>query len=254
MIYNKRLILQNMIFNFSLVLPCYNEEKNIIFICNEFFNLPIKNYKAELILVNNGSTDKTKYEIKKAIKKNNSKNISIKLVNLTKNEGYGGGIYEGLKKASGDYIGWSHADLQTPLIDFLKLYNLIKGKKNILGKGFRTNNRDFDGIISYFHESLASLVLGVKMREINAQPKIFNKELMKNFSNIPRKWTTLDTYILFNCLKKKVKIKTINVVFNTRRYGQSKWKNNLINFINHLLFNIIFLFKLRFSNIDNDNN
>ena len=238
--------------NFSLVLPCYNEEKNIFFICKEFFDLPIKNYNTELILVNNGSTDKTGYEIKKVIKKNKSKNITIKLVNLIKNEGYGGGIYEGLKEASGDYIGWSHADLQTPLIDFLKLYNLIKGKKNILGKGFRTNNRDFDGIISYFHENLASLVLGVKMKEINAQPKIFNKELMKNFSNVPRKWTTLDTYVVFNCLKKNVKIKTINVVFNTRKYGQSKWKNNLINFISHIAFNILYLFKLRFfNNINN---
>lgn len=98
MVYNYFLILLNMSINFSLVLPCYNEEKNIFFICNEFFNLPIKNYNAELILVNNGSTDKTRYEIKKAIKKNKSKNITIKLVNLKKNEGYGGGIYEGLKR------------------------------------------------------------------------------------------------------------------------------------------------------------
>jgi len=241
-----------MTIDFSLVLPCYNEEKNIFFICDEFFNLPTQNYNVELILVNNGSTDKTGHEIEKVIKKNNSKNITIKLVDLIKNQGYGGGIHEGLKKASGDYIGWSHADLQTPLIDFLKLYNLIKGKKNILGKGFRTNNRDFDGIISYLHENLASLVLGVKMKEINAQPKIFNKELMKNFSNIPRKWTTLDTYIVFNCLKKNVEIKTIDVLFNTRKYGQSKWKNNLINFISHIFFNILYLFKLRFFNNNKD--
>ena len=84
--------------NFSLVLPCYNEEKNIFFICKEFFDLPIKNYNTELILVNNGSTDKTGYEIKKVIKKNKSKNITIKLVNLIKNEGYGGGIMRGLEK------------------------------------------------------------------------------------------------------------------------------------------------------------
>ena len=79
-----------------------------------------------------------------------------------------------------------------------------------------------------------------------------NKELMKNFSNVPRKWTTLDTYVVFNCLKKNVKIKTINVVFNTRKYGQSKWKNNLINFISHIAFNILYLFKLRFFNNTNN--
>ena len=36
--------------NLSLVLPCYNEEKNIPFLCEEFLKLPFENYKAELIL------------------------------------------------------------------------------------------------------------------------------------------------------------------------------------------------------------
>ena len=179
--------------NISLILPCYNEEKNIFFIWKEFTKLPIKKYTAELIFVNNGSTDNTKNEIKKIIKVNKSKKIKIKIINLKKNQGYGGGMYEGRKRAKGDFIGWTHADLQTPLIDFIKLYHLIKNEKEILGKGFRTNNRDFDSIISYFHESLASIILGVKMREINAQPKIFNRKLMRYFTDIPKHWTTLDT-------------------------------------------------------------
>ena len=49
-----------MSFNISLVLPCYNEEKNIPFLCKEFLDLPLQNYRAELILVNNGSSDNTK--------------------------------------------------------------------------------------------------------------------------------------------------------------------------------------------------
>lgn len=69
---------------------------------------------------------------------------------------------------------------------------------------------------------------------------------MSYFPNIPYKWTTLDTYIVYTCLKNKIEIKTIDVVFNTRRYGHSKWKNNFTNFISHILFNILYLFKLRF--------
>ena len=152
-----------------------------------------------------------------------------------------------MKVAKGEYIGWSHADLQTPIIDFLKLYLLIKDKKNILGKGVRTNNRGFDGIISRFHEKLASVILGYQMIEVNAQPKIFNKDLLKLFSNIPYKWTTIDTYVMYICLKNKIQIETIEVVFNTRKYGHSKWKNNFTNFISHILFNFLYLFKLRFS-------
>jgi len=233
--------------NISLVLPCYNEEKNIVLICDEFLNLPLQKYNAELILVNNGSDDDTKSIAKKVIENNNSKNISIKLVNLENNAGYGGGIAEGLKIAKGDYIGWAHADLQTPMIDFLKLYLRIKDKNNILGKGFRTNNRGFDGVISMLHEKLASFILGYQMNEVNAQPKIFNRELLQLFSNIPYKWTTIDTYVMYICLKNKIQIETIEVVFNTRKYGHSKWKNNFTNFISHILFNFLYLFKLRFS-------
>ena len=233
--------------NISLVLPCYNEEKNIVLICDEFLNLPLQKYNAELILVNNGSDDNTKRVAQKVIENNNSKNISIKLINLERNAGYGGGIAEGLKIAKGDYIGWAHADLQTPIIDFLKLYLRIKNKKNILGKGFRTNNRGFDGFISILHEKLASFILGHQMNEVNAQPKIFNRELLQLFSDIPYKWTTIDTYIMFICLKNKIQIETIEVVFNTRKYGHSKWKNNFLIFISHILFNLLYLFKLRFS-------
>ena len=67
-----------MFVNMSLVLPCYNEEKNIKLICEEFFSLQFKDYNVELILVNNGSKDNTKIEIK-AIKNHSSLNIKIKL-------------------------------------------------------------------------------------------------------------------------------------------------------------------------------
>ncbi len=235
--------------NFSLVLPCYNEEENISLLYKEFSEIPLDDYRAELILVNNGSTDGTQKQIEKIIENNRRDNIDVIILNLKKNQGYGGGIAEGLKIAKGEYIGWAHADLQTPLIDFFELFKLVKNKKEILGKGFRTNNRGFDGIVSRCHESLASLILGYKMREINAQPKIFSKDLMKHFTQMPRKWTVLDTYVTYVCLKRKIKIETIDVVFKTRIYGHSKWKNNVFNFLNHIIFNLLYLFKLRFTKI-----
>ena len=41
----------------SIIVPCYNEEKNIPLILEKFNNV-IKNEEIEVILVNNGSTDK----------------------------------------------------------------------------------------------------------------------------------------------------------------------------------------------------
>ena len=65
--------------NLSLILPCYNEEKNISILYQEFLNIPFEGITAELIFVNNGSKDGTAKEIDGVIKLNESKNNNIKL-------------------------------------------------------------------------------------------------------------------------------------------------------------------------------
>ena len=62
---------------------------------------------------------------------------------------------------------------------------------------------------------------------------------------MPKKWTVLDTYSVYVCLINKIEITSIEVIFKTRIHGQSKWKNNLIVFLKHIFFNIVYLFKLR---------
>ena len=235
-----------MTINFSLVLPCYNEEENISLLYKEFSEIPLDRYRAELILVNNGSIDGTQKEIEKIINNNKKDNINVVLLNLKKNLGYGGGISEGLKIANGDYIGWSHADLQTPLIDFFKLFNLIKNKQKVFGKGIRVNNRGYFGLISKMHEVLASIILGYNLKEINAQPKIFSKDVLKYFNNMPKKWTTLDTYAVYISLENNIDIVEMDVIFRNRVHGESKWQNNFSNFIKHIFFNIMYLVQLRF--------
>ena len=232
--------------NFSLVLPCYNEEENISLLYKEFSEIPLDQYRAELILVNNGSKDGTQKEIEKIIDNNKKDSINVVLLNLKKNLGYGGGISEGLKIANGDYIGWSHADLQTPLIDFFKLFKLIKNKEKVFGKGIRVNNRGYFGLISKMHEILASIILGYNLKEINAQPKIFSKNVLKYFNNMPKKWTTLDTYAVYISLENNIDIVEMDVIFRNRVHGESKWQNNFSNFIKHIFFNIMYLVRLRF--------
>jgi len=235
-----------MTINFSLVLPCYNEEENISLLYKEFSEIPLDQYRAELILVNNGSKDGTQKEIEKIIDNNKKDSINVVLLNLKKNLGYGGGISEGLKIANGDYIGWSHADLQTPLIDFFKLFKLIKNKEKVFGKGIRVNNRGYFGLISKMHEILASIILGYNLKEINAQPKIFSKNVLKYFNNMPKKWTTLDTYAVYISLENNIDIVEMDVIFRNRVHGESKWQNNFSNFIKHIFFNIMYLVRLRF--------
>ena len=77
------------------------------------------------------------------------------------------------------------------------------------------------------------------MKEINAQPKIFSRNILEYFKEIPKNWTVLDTYSVYVCLVNKVEIVDVDVVFKTRIHGHSKWKNNLGTFIKHIFFRIL---------------
>ena len=46
---------------------------------------------------------------------------------------------------------------------------------------------------------------------------------------------------MYVCLENNIEIKIVDVVFKNRIYGNSKWKNNLKNFISHIFFNVIYL-------------
>ena len=69
--------------NYSLVIPCYNEAKNLPILINKYKKF-LKNPKNELVLINNGSVDDTENIFKKLAKFKNIKTCRVK-----KNIGFG---------------------------------------------------------------------------------------------------------------------------------------------------------------------
>ena len=99
------------------------------------------------IIVNNGSADNTKSELDKY-----SSNNNFKVVNLDKNQGYGGGILKGLEEAESQIISWTHGDLQCDLNDVIKAYRSNKSKllsNNCIVKGKRIKRKLFDAFFSF---------------------------------------------------------------------------------------------------------
>ncbi|MDD6237249.1 MAG: glycosyltransferase family 2 protein, partial [Clostridiales bacterium] len=112
----------------SIVVPCYNEAENIPLILERFGEV-IKTDEVEVILVNNGSTDNSAAVLEELLQKY----PFAKTVLVPVNQGYGYGILQGLDSAQGEYIGWTHADMQTDPADVLKALEIIRGSadKNI---------------------------------------------------------------------------------------------------------------------------
>ena len=114
---------------FSIVIPIYNEAENIENIISRVESLLQEcDDDVEIILVDNGSTDSTNEVLQTKIQDSILPNLkSIKIEN---NVGYGFGIMEGVRAATGEVIAWTHADLQTDPKDVTEAFKEYSKNSN----------------------------------------------------------------------------------------------------------------------------
>lgn len=93
----------------SLVVPCFNEEKNVSLMYNAVkSDFADCGFDYEMVFVNDGSSDGTFKELKKLL----DGDIPVKIVNFSRNFGKESAMYAGLKESEGDYVTIIDADLQ----------------------------------------------------------------------------------------------------------------------------------------------
>jgi glycosyltransferase involved in cell wall biosynthesis len=228
----------------SIIIPCYNEEKNLINLVKEIKIIKKINPELDLefILVNDGSTDQTS-----SILQDLNQNEIYKFIDLKQNMGYGGSIQQGLKSSSSHTLSWTHSDLQCDLNDVIKLYKLYKKEfldEKIIVKGKRIERNIFDSFFSNSMAILASIIFQKKFYEINAQPKIFSRKLFNEFENAPRDFS-LDLYLLYISKKKLYKIIEHPVVYKKRIAGVSKGGDSFLGKIKLTLRTLKYIINLR---------
>jgi len=204
---------------YSIVIPCYNEEENLELLLNSI--QPLSNKNLQIIIVDNGSTDNSSKALKTLSQKIPIKNL--KIVSVKDNLGYGDGIIKGLNQADGTFLGWTHADLQTDINDIITGFNLIKGssEKTII-KGKRTNRGIFDNIFTILMSIICTIILKKSFSDVNAQPKIFRQSFYLKIREEAPTDFSLDLYLLFMAKKLKYDIIDFPVFFNKRLHGEAK--------------------------------
>ena len=229
---------------FSLVLPCYNEEKNIESLLNAISKLKKLHDDLEIIVVENGSTDDSLHKIKNhPIFINNL----IRLVEIKKNLGYGYGIMAGINKSTGQYVGWCHADLQNNLPEiynaFKKNLNTLEKTKTIL-KGKRLNRSMIDIFFTIGMSILVSILFKCKLTDINAQPKIFPRNFLPLLNESPTDFS-LDLYLLLTAKLNKYEILEYPFIVYKRIAGKAKGGGSLLTKVNLTLRTLNYIYKLK---------
>lgn len=202
----------------SIVVPCYNEEKNI----NNFYEEMIKtlekvkeNYSYEIIFVNDGSDDQTEIEVKKVRK--TDKNVI--LISFSRNFGKEAAIYAGLNNATGDLVALIDADLQHPPITILEMIKGINEGYDVVAT--KRKNRKGEPIIkSAFSKMFYKMMRMFIPIEKNVQDfRLMKKEVvdailsLKEYNRFSK---GIFTWVGFN-------IKYIEIENIERKSGKTKW-------------------------------
>lgn len=123
----------------SIVIPAYNEEKTLETLVNKVTDLKFKDFEKEIIIVNDGSKDKT-FEI---MKKLESENPTIKAFENERNMGKTQTVKHGLLKSNGDYVVIQDADLEYEPLELIEILELAVSKNLdvVYGNRFGKKNK-----------------------------------------------------------------------------------------------------------------
>lgn len=201
----------------SIILPSYNEQKNIANTAKVLSELLTKEQmEYELIFVSDGSVDGT-YQ---AICEEAAKNPCVKGVEFSRNFGKEATIFAGLQVAVGDACIVMDCDLQHPpevipkMVELWKQgYEVVEGVKSSRGKE------------SLFHKAFANLFYGIMSRLIKMDMKASSdfKLLDRKVVNVLLNLTEKNTF--FRALTFWAGFSSTSVEYEVqeRQFGESKW-------------------------------
>ncbi len=184
----------------GILLPAYNEEKNIKLVieeCKKYFK------GSEIVVINDGSTDKTEKIAKKT---------KVTVISHTKNLGKGEALKTGLKyfsKRPVNFILIADADRQYSIKDLKKLLNSLSNVDFVMG--YRNFSR-----IPFRHRfgnlvwrSTFNFLFGTNFKDTNCGLMGLSKKIIKKIRI--GKGYTAESYILASIVKNKIKFTQVPV-------------------------------------------
>ncbi|MEJ2250840.1 MAG: glycosyltransferase family 2 protein [Candidatus Lokiarchaeota archaeon] len=204
----------------SVIIPVYNEEETIKRMID---NIP-NHFKYEIIIVDDGSTDKSVERIKEIKRK------GIKIIQHKKNRGYGAAIQTGLKYASGDIIVTIDSDGQHEPKEIPELIFPIIFKEADMVIGSRyLGSCDYNvPIYTKMGEFVINLFLnlfyGQNVSNNQSGFRAFKKEDIKCLQGLRYTGMGFTTEFLLRASSNNLKLKEVPINLTSRKYGISKVK------------------------------
>ena len=229
--------------NLSIIIPAFNEEESIKPLVNLIFKNLDKNVEDyEIILIDDGSDDKTWTEIVKI----SNKFENIVSIKLLENYGKSDALDAGFKVCKGNYVLTMDADLQDDPSEILPLYSMIIENKYDLVSGWKKKRNDplTKTIPSKFFNLVTRLFSGIKLNDFNCGIKIYRKEVINSINLYGEMHRYIPLIAKWNGFN-KIAEKEVN--HNRRKYGVTKFgmERYIRGFLDLLSVSFVYRFRKR---------
>ncbi|MBI4667782.1 MAG: glycosyltransferase family 2 protein [Elusimicrobia bacterium] len=220
---------------FSIILPFYNEEAVVERVIGGYWdNLSGANLSFEMILVNNGSQDKTPDILADCALRYNE---HMRVVHVEKNKGYGWGLINGASQAKGDWLVTVPGDGEMAGSDLVRILQRVQESRADAAKGWRVSRSDglFRGFVSALYNLIFRLIFWrVRAHDINGWPKVVRRDLWRSLGICSKDWF-IDAELILKLAERGIGVLEVPFSMKPRLGGAS-----------HVTFSTVFEFLTNF--------
>lgn len=206
----------------SVFLPAFNEEENIVNVLNQILSYAPKiSEKFEVLVIDDGSSDKTADYVLNLSKKHQS----VKLISHKKNQGYGAALKTGFYSSKLDYITYMDSDGQFDFSEVSKLIPELDNYDVVVGYRIKRADKKTRVIIGHLWTFLMGFLLGVKLKDIDCGFKLMKREVIDKIPKLESNGATISAELLAKARKKGFKIKEVGLEHKPRKFGKATGGN-----------------------------
>ncbi|MFH1537898.1 MAG: glycosyltransferase family 2 protein [bacterium] len=195
----------------TIVIPAYNEEKRIGNVLEDVKKI-CSGITDEIIVVNDGSTDRTG-EI--------AEEHRVKVIHHARNRGYGASLKSGIREANTDYVVTMDADGQHKAEDVLRLleqannYDMVSGKRVQL---FHSPLWRMPG--KWLIGFMAGILLKEKVPDLNSGLRLMRRDIARKYLHICPLGFSFSTTMMMAFLSRGYKVAFVPIDA-VKRKGES---------------------------------
>lgn len=212
----------------SIIIPVYNEEATIGEVLRRVFGVKLDGWKSQVIVVDDGSTDKTREILASWQKK-------ATVISQSINQGKGAAVTEGMKHATGEIILLQDADLEYNPADYPKLLEQFANPRVTVVYGSRFLGPHLSTMYLYalgnkFVTWVTNILFNTNITDMETGYKVFRRSVLGGIT-IRAKRFDFEPEFTAKILKSGHQIYEIPISYFGRKFSEGKkltWRDGVV--------------------------